>query len=73
MHEWSGYMTVDLNPEELAFVVQALELKVASLERARKNLTGSLQLAYAHEATQASACLVKLKGLSNEEKARKPR
>lgn len=61
-------MKIDLSPEERAMVVMALELKVQSLERARKGLSGSLQLAYAHEATQAQSVLVKIKGATDEAK-----
>lgn len=60
-------MKLDLNAMELAMVVQALELKISSLERARKNLSGSLQLAYAAETTAAQAVLVKLKGAKPDE------
>lgn len=59
---------VDLTKEEQAMVVAALELKVSSLERARKGLSGSLQLAYSHEATQATILLVKVKGATDEAK-----
>lgn len=54
---------IDLTKEEIGYVVGALEMKVASLERARKTLSGSLQLAYAHETTQVQAVLVKIKGV----------
>lgn len=54
-------MKFDLTREELGVIRDALELKVSSLERRRKALSGSLQLAYAHEVHQAEAVLAKVK------------